>query len=605
MENLNDDVYDNNSLDSSIYFIQPNEFSYMDDLFQQEIVFEQLVKSSKISCSKTKEVYNKISQVQLYQSLNPDNQKVLDLSTLPIIGPISTVEYLIESTITHSNTNIVYEDYNCMSKLISSWRRINGDGNCFHRSIMFSVLETTVFNRDVLFIKYLMIMLSTMIDNLDKLRKYSIYQKLTNDDFIESLNNLNLLYESLDSDDETSYTYNLLLQSFMRNVFDSVMNVLFRYMMYLFLEENKTKMYSHQFSINLGNLLPSQFEDSNGLANFEEYYKNELFVDFTYAEKLIIYVTCFVLNINLHLINYDYSMNEYIPSSIDTKIFYCGLKQKEDVFVIYSKNHYDVGYSKAFYDKNVNNLSLFCSLHEDIVILKDEKGLESHEIKGETHSKCIICNKNSIIDKSLLNCEINSCLQCFQTIVKNEIINIVRNNIAINANEIDYDNIKIDISTISNDRVYLTLHDIPTKLLDVQYIILECYSKYCKFCNSELEKNFNLVCSCKYCNFECYIKKTNGGVCCEPIFSEENKDIVNHALNLLKEIKKKCYLCEFTLNNEESNSKMFTDSFKYKINNTIYSLYNTGVHHIMCFNCFSIHFTDKKKECLFCKVSHG
>ena len=104
MQRLNDNCDDNiNSHEHSIYFIQLREFSYMEDLFQQEIYFEQLVKCSKISCRKTKEVYNKVSQIQLYSSTNPTNQLVLDLSALLIIGPISTVENLIETTVTNSS----------------------------------------------------------------------------------------------------------------------------------------------------------------------------------------------------------------------------------------------------------------------------------------------------------------------------------------------------------------------------------------------------------------------------------------------------------------------------------------------------------------------
>ncbi len=76
-----------------------------------------------------------------------------------------------------------------------------------------------------------------------------------------------------------------------------------------------------------------------------------------------------------------------IPLALLKSKFQLWIERKKNIYVIYSKNHYDIG-TKQFYSKYVNYLSLFCSLNDNVIILKD-KSIKEIKVKQEVKSSVI------------------------------------------------------------------------------------------------------------------------------------------------------------------------------------------------------------------------
>jgi hypothetical protein len=88
---------------------------------------------------------------------------------------------------------------------------------------------------------------------------------------------------------------------------------------------------------------------------FDKFYHEELLKLYTYAEKLGIYLTPFVLKVNIKLIYYDYGKD----CNIQTKLFSSYLDNKPTLLLLYRKCHYDLAYSHEFVNKYANLMNIF------------------------------------------------------------------------------------------------------------------------------------------------------------------------------------------------------------------------------------------------------
>ncbi len=100
---------------------------------------------------------------------------------------------------------------------------------------------------------------------------------------------------------------------------------------------------------------------------WDKFFREHLLKLGIYAEKIVIYLTPYVLKTNVKLLMYDYG-SEYL---IETKKFFCHLPNKEEIVTLYRKCHYDVTYSKSYFDKYSKFISGFVNLNEEIKVLRD------------------------------------------------------------------------------------------------------------------------------------------------------------------------------------------------------------------------------------------
>lgn len=70
------------------------------------------------------------------------------------IGLISTLENLIQSTFVNDKTKNVDDYIPSLEKHCFRYRKINGDGNCFYRAVIFARLEAAILERNVEMLKF-------------------------------------------------------------------------------------------------------------------------------------------------------------------------------------------------------------------------------------------------------------------------------------------------------------------------------------------------------------------------------------------------------------------------------------------------------------------
>jgi hypothetical protein len=165
--------------------------------------------------------------------------------------------------------------------------------------------------------------------------------------------------------------------------FDYGQNHYFRYIFYVYIKKNENKLYLPNFPIKIGNLLPSKYETEKGEFLFNKFYYCYLLSIFTDAEKIIVYLTPFVLGINLDIIIFDDNEDEVIKN-----INYTGRPEynfnDDKMFVLNIKGHYELLYSekdnnkyKSIFKKYICNYIPNILVEENMVINEKTKTLET------------------------------------------------------------------------------------------------------------------------------------------------------------------------------------------------------------------------------------
>ena len=98
-----------------------------------------------------------------------------------------------------------------------------------------------------------------------------------------------------------------------------------RYLIFEYISANEDKIYSQEFQVEVGCLLPEEYYIDKGNKNeylFEDYFSLQLMKAKTFAEKIVIYITPYVFNVNMNILIYDFGING-APSSIQEKKFLC------------------------------------------------------------------------------------------------------------------------------------------------------------------------------------------------------------------------------------------------------------------------------------------
>jgi hypothetical protein len=188
------------------------------------------------------------------------------------IGPVSTLEYMVESTFGFDRNlkqNII-EHIISLEKYIFRWRSILGDGNCYFRAVIFAYLENLIFEKNVTMIKNIMIEVNAKFSETysnTRILPHNIKTELTSMNTMLIIKILYLICEVLDNNESDSVmkAYEILLKCFNYcAIFDLGMITYFRYMMYEYIKKNGYMLYSKDFSVKIGNLLPSEYETEEG-----------------------------------------------------------------------------------------------------------------------------------------------------------------------------------------------------------------------------------------------------------------------------------------------------------------------------------------------------
>ena len=388
------------------------------------------------------------------------------------IYKIKYIGDLIEQTYYYDKNfkNQMIEENCYLEKIIFNWRQILGDGNCFYRSVIFAWLEYLIFHKKINVLK---IIISNLYLKFNKEYNNTIILPDEIKRFYISLEKniaiivLNIIIDTLTDDsmnekNRIKKAYIYLIKAFnFSSSFDRTMILYLRYLLYEFILDNKNKAFSKDFEVLIGNLLPQKYENEKGEFNFNEYFYEDLLKYYSFAEKIAIYLTPYVLRINLKVVFYDFGEE----CNILTKLFTNNLNSKDCLYVLFRKSHYDICYTKDYYSIYCDFLNVYSDFNNKFQVItqeeienfkkimpeikineskifnrrlklkkEEEKNngqnieinslLEKMKLKIETHPSCINCTKllpQSDIDKyniflpckcRLMYCN-NDCLNAF------------------------------------------------------------------------------------------------------------------------------------------------------------------------------------------------
>ena len=279
-----------------------------------------------------------------------------------------SVEVMVEQTYGYDKylKSQMIEEICYLKRIMNCWRRVAGDGNCFYRSVIFSWLEYLVFNKKITTLQIVIANLYSKFDpGYDKNKELPLNirrQFITEERFV-AITILEIIIRKLRKD-QIKDAYLTLLKAFnVTRVFDRIMIFYLRYLLYDYISNNKDKLFKKDFPVLLGNLLPSEYEKEDGTFLYKEYFINDLLKFYTCAEKLAVYLVPFILKVNLNIVFY-YFGNE---CDIENKFFSSMLpnkdKQKDTINVLFRKAHYDICYTKDYYNDFQPLLDIYCKLN--------------------------------------------------------------------------------------------------------------------------------------------------------------------------------------------------------------------------------------------------
>ena len=273
------------------------------------------------------------------------------------LGGISPLTFLIESfyAVNKEKSKEMNDKYNLLSPYIYNFRTINGDGNCFYRATIFRYLEIIVLNKkkDILRNVIYDVMISFQSEELKKRRIIS------NNDIKPDLT-IKILVLILDllKKNLVSEAHQILIKCFCTcRKFDYCLILYFRYILYKYIKENENKIYLKSFPIKIGNLLPIQYETEKGEFLFNSFYENYLLKFYTDAEKIIIYLSPFVLGVELNVVVFDIAEQDVLQ-----KFIYEGesdIKIDDIITLLNNRNHYEIVYSQKDNEKYKNYFQFY------------------------------------------------------------------------------------------------------------------------------------------------------------------------------------------------------------------------------------------------------
>ena len=344
----------------------------------QNITVRELPKVSQETYEKFKSsITDQDTLDKLFNNLTQSNCNFKNIECGNSVGGLTPLTYLVESSFSMNfkKAKEINGKYNMLKPYIYNYRTINGDGNCFYRAAMFRYLEIIVLNKQIEYLQNITYDVYNSF-NSEELKSRLIIGNINIKPTL-TLNLLILITDLLKKGDILS-AHQILIKSFcICRKFDYAIIFYFRYILYDYIKKNEEKTYLKSFPIKLGNLLPSQYETEDGKFLYELFYSNYLLKFYTDAEKIVIYLTPFVLGIPLNVIIFDDCEEEILQNFKweEGK----GLNLDGEIYLLNRKNHYEIVYTKKDNEK-YKNIFQYYENHQRSVILSDiEKYLKLYD----------------------------------------------------------------------------------------------------------------------------------------------------------------------------------------------------------------------------------
>ena len=325
-----------------------------------------------------KDYFNQKDLDKLYSIISKLNYTINTLYISNNINPLFSLKKLFEE-ITFNNPNSIVlnynEKFNKLSPIVYRLRKIKGDGNCYYRAVMFRYFEQIILSKNIILLKKIILEMNQAFKSKEIQERLYIKMDVTFKPKIP-LNIMHLILSLLEKG-QIKESYELFIKCVLScAIFDYGLILYFRYILYLYIKNNEKKLYSKTFPVKVGNFLPSKYENENGEFEFQKFYTNYLLKMFTEAEKIIIYLTPFVLGINLDIIIFEDNEDQIVKRfSYEEEN---GEKKFDDkVITLLNRNsHYELIYTYDDYNKYsefYKNCEIFDTSNDNNILLDSQE----------------------------------------------------------------------------------------------------------------------------------------------------------------------------------------------------------------------------------------
>ena len=547
------------------------------------------------------EIYALKRQIERLSLMNIENENEIRFNT---INPINT--FLTDENSNKKNEYVM-------------WRKIRGDGNCFYRVVLFAFFEILIFKKDITYLKNFIVDFKMKLKNpllITMAQEYKI-------DLHQTFKCLIMIYFSMTSKsrDPTTKTYSVLIKLFNNfEDFDKGLIAYYRILLYSYIDNNREKTLSEDFPIFIGNLLPSEFKMKTGFYDYEGFFQQYLFKFHQIAERIVIYLTPFILGFNIEIL--------YVDDIIDVNTIKCKKsfleagdfnKPNNKVIILYKQTHYDLIYHHDYVKKYNKYLSL-----------------DSVKIMNNNSICCIICKNTDkymlVRFKKLGKKEVNICVKCMIKEIKYYIRNLLlyfiqkQKRFFLSRNHEIIKNF-LECNIIIGNAVEIHIYEAIKEVEKIyenftfEGLVKNIKNSLCILCHKQIsfKSKFKLIlpCNCNLCSISCIKEfyhfvissmalKEHMTCFCGKIYESWEVHKFVQSLNLyqingeellkfyLQNNKDKCYIC---LNIRDNITKC-------EIIDNNFTLNNRMVHHF-CDNCLKLIERGRTLfKCNFCSAEH-
>ena len=253
------------------------------------------------------------------------------------VGGIASLDYFVIS-------KGIEDQYDILKPYINNYREINGDGNCFYRSVIFRYLEILILNNKIDILQNVTKDIYNSFNSEELKSRLIVYKNRL--DVKLTIKILILIIDLLKKGDIISAHKILIKCLGLCTSFDYSLIFYLRYILYIYIKENEDKEYNDDFLIK--NLLPFDYYDDYNY-NFDGFYE-VLLKFYSFAEQIVIFLTPYVLGIPLNVIILDINNEENKKTQFKWKQGK-GLNITDEITVIFDVIHYEIGYTKNDFDK--------------------------------------------------------------------------------------------------------------------------------------------------------------------------------------------------------------------------------------------------------------
>ena len=513
-----------NEINDENKYLKKRHWDSLDDnkiLFLEQKAEEIFKVLDKKRVDNLKQQINKCNLDNFYKNFRPKcNDKA--------IGSISSLDFLVETTFNCSpnHYDIMIEDREKLNSYIYKFRSVLGDGDCFYRGFIFSFLENIILTNNIMLMKELLILFHEKINPKNDLIKDKDYLLILHQMNFEIVTNiLYILINQMESDIEKAYKSLLKVFLYCPD-FDFGIIYFTRYLIYEFITANEDKIYSREFQLEIGCLLPEDYIIDKGDKNdylFEDYFSLQLMQTKTFAEKIVLYIAPFVFNTNMNILIYDFGING-ASSSIQEKLFLSDNDTSSQIQInlIFRKSHYDIYYKINYYEEFKSYFNILKNIKEDIQVIngnflkqkeEDDENLRSEIEQNIDNNKnlpiCLECKKQSyklneffcLCDNCLLNNLKTSLLTAYMGFIQE------KSNMIKGKEKLNY----LLRKTVFNSEVQGMI-PIQTALNNTEFkfedIFLDVRIKLCIYCGENLKSKddyfIKFPCDCRICSQSCF-----------------------------------------------------------------------------------------------------